>query len=220
MIKVLLVEDQQLFRDGIEAIIEPIDDIEVIGTADNGVMALEYMEKDRPEVVVMDIHMPFMDGIQTTRYIKENYSDVKVVLLTTKADDDLVISGINIGADGFLVKALYADRLIECIRMAYQGQTVVSGEVARILAKRIREITLNKKQLFAMGLEKLGYNFTKREIDIAYLLMENYTNNQIASKLYLGEGTVKNYISEIYNKLNIHNRVRAVKFFQKIIPEQ
>ncbi|MGJ9458098.1 response regulator [Oceanobacillus sp. CF4.6] len=216
MINIIVVDDQRLFRDGVEAIIERTDDIKVIGAAHNGEMAIQQMEQLRPDVVLMDIHMPDMDGIQTAYYLKENYPEVKVVFLTTKAEEELVISAISVGADGFLIKALHADRLIDTIRMAHGGEIVFSGDVARILARRIRKLTMSKKQIFALAMERIGYNFTKREIEIAYLLMGNYSNNQIANKLFLGEGTVKNYISEIYNKLEIHNRAKAIAFFKRI----
>ena len=136
-------------------------------------------------------------------------------MLTSKVDD-FIISGINAGADVFLVKAVYAERLLEAIRIAYRGETIFSGEVAQMLATRIRQLTMNNKQIFTLRLERLGYIFTKREIDIAFLLKENYTNQQIALKLFLGEGTVKNYISEIYNKLNIRNRAKVIEFFGNV----
>lgn len=216
MIHVLIVENQRLLRDGIEAIIERTDDIKVIGAVDNGEIAIKQMEHLKADIVIMDIQLPQMDGIRTTKLIKEKYPEVSVILLTSKVND-LVISGINAGADGFLVKALYAERLLEAIRIAYRGETVLSGEVARMLASRIRELTMNNKQIFTLRLERLGYSFTKREIDIAFLLKDNYTNQQIANKLFLGEGTVKNYISEIYNKLNIRNRAKVIKFFVNIM---
>ncbi|WP_087974154.1 response regulator [Oceanobacillus rekensis] len=221
MINVLIVEDQRLFRDGVEAIIGRTDDISVVGTAENGEKAIEQMKLLHPkvDVVLMDIHMPNMDGIATTRFLKENYPEVKVVLLTTTADDDMVISGIVLGADGFLIKTLYAERLIDAIRMAYEGEIVLSGDVARILGNRIRELTMDKKQIFTLRLDRMGFNFTRREIDIAYLLMEHNSNSQIANKLFLGEGTVKNYISEIYHKLDIHNRAKAITYFKQIMQE-
>ncbi|RHW30387.1 response regulator [Oceanobacillus profundus] len=215
MIHVLIVENQRLLRDGMEAIIERTDDIKVIGAVDNGEIAIKQMEHLNPDIVIMDIHLPQMDGIRTTKYMKEKYPEVGVILLTSKVDD-FIISGINAGADGFLVKAVYAERLLEAIRIAYRGETIFSGEVAQMLATRIRQLTMNNKQIFTLRLERLGYTFTKREIDIAFLLKENYTNQQIALKLFLGEGTVKNYISEIYNKLNIRNRAKVIEFFGNV----
>ncbi|MEW9676278.1 response regulator transcription factor [Lentibacillus sp. L22] len=222
MIKVMLVEDQRLFREGVQAILDKTDDIQVIGIAENGEAAIREIDKrevdkTRPDVVLMDIHMPNMDGIRTTVYLKEHYPDIKVVILTSDADEDTVIRGISVGADGFLLKALYADSLIQVIRDAARGQTVLSGEVARILATRIRELTMNKKQILAKRLENRGLYFSTRELDIAYLIMEGHTNKHIAHQLYLGEGTVKNYISEIYHKINIRHRAKAVEFLRRIM---
>lgn len=218
----MLVEDQRLFREGVQAILDKTDDIQVIGIAENGEAAIREIDKrevdkTRPDVVLMDIHMPNMDGIRTTVYLKEHYPDIKVVILTSDADEDTVIRGISVGADGFLLKALYADSLIQVIRDAARGQTVLSGEVARILATRIRELTMNKKQILAKRLENRGLYFSTRELDIAYLIMEGHTNKHIAHQLYLGEGTVKNYISEIYHKINIRHRAKAVEFLRRIM---
>src|SRR5699024_8335501 len=123
-------------------------------------------------------HMPNLDGIKTTVYLKGNYPSVKVVMLTSEADEDLVIRGISVGADGFLLKELYADTLIRTIREAARGQVVLSGEAARIHANKIRELTLNKKQILAKRLENRGIQFSRRELDIAYMLMGNYANKR------------------------------------------
>lgn len=122
----MLVEDQRLFREGVQAILDKTDDIQVIGIAENGEAAIREIDKrevdkTRPDVVLMDIHMPNMDGIRTTVYLKEHYPDIKVVILTSDADEDTVIRGISVGADGFLLKALYADSLIQVIRDAARG---------------------------------------------------------------------------------------------------
>lgn len=217
LIKVMLVEDQRLFREGVEAIIHQTDDITVVGSADNGNAAIQQMSEIQPDIILMDIHMPNLDGIKTTVYIKEHYPEVKVVMLTTDADEELVIRGINVGADGFLLKGLYSDTLIHTIRDAYRGEVVLSGQVARILVDRIRYLSLDKKGILQKRLENRGFNFTRREMDIIYLFMDRLTNKQIAQRLFLGEGTVKNYISEIYNKLNIHNRGEAIAYFRSLV---
>jgi len=216
LIKVLIAEEQGLFCDGLSAIIERTDDMKVIGNVDDGLKAIDRLKEIKPDVVLMNSHMPNMDGIKVTVYIKQHYPDIKVVLLTDKVEENLVIRGVNAGVDGFLLKALYAECLVDSIRMVMQGEVVFSGDVARILANRIRDLSHNKKQLFRVQLERLGYDFTDRKIDIAYLLAEGHSNQQIASKLFLSEGTVKNYISEIYNELNIHNRKKAITFLQQV----
>ncbi|MEC5423410.1 response regulator transcription factor [Virgibacillus sp. C22-A2] len=216
MIKVMLIEDQRLFREGIKALIQRTDDIQVVGMADSGKAAIELIDKKQPDIILMDINSSDVDGIRTTRVIKKTYPDVKVIMLSQHAKEDLVLQGISAGVDGFLLKRLFADSLVRSIRDAYRGETVLSGYVARVIVERIRELTLDKKELLEGSLKNQGYQFTNREIDIAYLLAEGNTNKQIAVKLFLGEGTVKNYISQIYAKLGIHSRKDTVSFFRNI----
>ena len=216
LIKLLLVEDQRLFLEGVKKLIETQEDMEVIGTASNGDAALELVREQQPDIVLMDIHMPELDGIKATARIKEEFSSVKVIMLTTHIDEDRAIRGISVGADGFLVKELYSDTLYQAIRDAYRGQVVISGDVASILARRIRELSMDKSAILGVRLENRGIHLTKREQEIAYLFMERHTNKHIADKIHLGEGTIKNYISEIYQKLGIHNREQARSYLQKI----
>lgn len=217
VIKVMLVEDQRLFQEGVEAIIKTTNDMHVTGMALSGASAIDMLKQQQPDVVLMDIHMPELDGIKTTVYIKENYPDIKVVMLTSLVDEELVIRGINVGADGFLLKDLYAEKLIESLRYAAAGQTVLSGKVAQILVDKIRESTLDKQQILGKRLENRGFTLTKRELDIAFLFMDGHSNKIIAEKLFLGEGTIKNYISEIYAKLNIHKRQEARDYLKGLL---
>lgn len=217
MINVFLVDDQRLFREGLEAIIRGTDDIHVIGMAENGKDAIPQIEKQLPDVVLMDICMPHLDGIKATVYLKEHYPSVKVVMLTSEMKEDHVIEGISVGADGFLLKELYVDTFLRSIRETARGEFVFSGEVARILAANIRDLTLNKKQIFAKRLEHRGIQLINRDLDIAYLFMQGNTNKHIAEQLFLSEGTVKNYISALYSKLDVRNRARAVAYLRKIM---
>ncbi|TFJ93058.1 response regulator [Lentibacillus salicampi] len=217
MIKVMLVDDQQLFREGVESLINHTNDIEVISMADSGEQAITLLETEKPDVVLMDIHMPQMDGIKTTAYIKEAHPTMKVVMLTSTNDEELVIRAIKVGADGFLLKDLYPEKLTESIRDVMKGQNVLSGEVAGLLVNRIRELTLDKKQILGRRLDNQGIRLTNRELDIAYFILNGHSNQAIAKYLYLGQGTVKNYISEIYSKLDIHNRKQAVTYFNDLL---
>ncbi|CDO03685.1 Transcriptional regulatory protein LiaR [Oceanobacillus picturae] len=217
MIKVMLVEDQRLFSEGVEALISNTDDIQVVGVAANGEEAIKTFKQCLPDVVLMDIHMPHLDGIKATVRIKENHPDTKIILLTTYADEDLIITGINAGADGFLLKSLRAASLIRCIRDVYADEIVLSGAAARILAEKIRNQTYSKKQILDRKLQNRNYVLSKRELDIACLLMDHHTNKQIAEKLYLSEGTIKNYISELYHKFNIPNRKNLINYLNKVL---
>ncbi|MFC2949214.1 response regulator [Virgibacillus sediminis] len=217
MVDLLLVEDQRLFADGWKGMFHAAGDIQLVGCARDGQEAVNLCAELQPDVVLMDIGRAQMDGVRLTVQIKEQFPDVKVLLLSSEVDEELVISGVNVGADGFLLTELHADVLLETIRNIHRGDNVLSGKAARILTKKIRELTMDKKQLLEKQLDKHGHEFTKRELDIAYLFMDNLSNKQIAKRLYLGEGTVKNYISGIYQKLDIKTRAQAINYFQSLL---
>ena len=214
MIKVLLIEDQGLFREGVNALISAVADIKVVGMTEHGQEAFKQLEQLQPDIVLMDVYMPKIDGIKTTAYIKENYPTVKVILLSDLADEDIITSGLSAGADGFLLKKLDAKRLVRSIRDVYEDQIVLSGEATRILARKLREYKYDKKEILAGKLENHYIYLTRREMDIAYLLMQDTSNHQMAQKLFLSEGTIKNYISDIYNKIGLRKRNEVIGFLQ------
>ncbi|GAA0606331.1 hypothetical protein GCM10009001_24460 [Virgibacillus siamensis] len=152
-------------------------------------------------------------GVQATSQIKENRPDVQVVLLTTTPDEELVIRGISVGADGFLLKELYPENLHRAIRDAYRGQTVFNGEVASILSGRVRELTLSNKQILG---ENHGLFLTDRELHIAYLIMEKHSNKQTADKLFLAKERLKFISVFIYYKLQIHKRNEVIEFLHTV----
>ncbi|UJL45824.1 response regulator transcription factor [Virgibacillus sp. NKC19-16] len=210
MIEIMIVENQRLLREGVEAIIDQTNDIRVMETAENGETAIQKIKETQIDVVLMDSHMPDMDGIVTMVYLKEKYPLIKVIMLTEDLEEDFVITGINAGVDAFLYKNLYADTLTQTIRATYRCDIVLSGKIAQIITAKIWELTFDREQLLAKRLEIRGYKFTKRELDIMYLLKNRYTNQQIAEEILLGVGTIKNYISGIYDKLNVQNRKEAI----------
>lgn len=216
MINVLLVEDQQLFREGVKALISTEDDIEVVGFASHGHDAIKQIVELQPDILLMDIHMPHGGGIEATKYIKEHYPHVKVILLTTQAEEDSVVTGLSAGADGFLVKSTDAVRLIRSIRDVYEGQVVLAGEAARILAKKLETFSYDEKEILGKRLKDRNINLSIRELDIAFLLMKGTENKEMARRLRLSEGTIKNYISEIYNKLGVHYRKEVISYLREI----
>ncbi|OZU88245.1 DNA-binding response regulator [Virgibacillus indicus] len=220
MIKVLLVDDQKLFSEGVRSLLSREEDMVVVGAASNGKEAMEKMLKHEPDVVLMDIHMPQVDGIKATIQIKEHFPKTKVILLTTFADEELVLIGKKVGADGFLLKDLSASHVIRSIRDAYHDEIVISGEAARILARQILQVNYSKKELLSQKLANREINLSARELDIAHLLMEETSNKHIAQRLFLSEGTIKNYISEIYNKVNIHNRKEVIAYLQGLFSKK
>ena len=204
-IKVMLVDDQELLREGLKTIINTQADIDVVAEAENGQKALQCLKKHVPDVILMDIQMPVMNGVEATAAIKKIYPQVAIVILTTFDDDEFVIDGLANGASGFLLKDIHGPQLIQAIRDARSGQLLLPGPIAAKLAARVSSATASTPTLKKHGLEELN----EREMEIGALLAQGMSNRQIAKSLYLSEGTVKNYISEIYAKLGTSNRTQA-----------
>lgn len=204
-IKVALVEDQLLILNSLKMILNMKDDIEVVGTALNGQEAILIAEDTKPELVLMDIHMPVMDGIQATRILKEKSPDLKIIMLTTLQTRDSALDALNAGADGYILKAIDPDDLAAAIRLVSRGETMISQEVARMLfSQPMPEPSIEQETNEFDSL-------TQREMEILKCISQGLTNSNIAEKLFLSEGTVRNYISSIYSKLQVSNRIDAIK---------
>src|SRR5690625_4876318 len=215
MIKVLLVNGQRLFNEAVESLLIAEDDMIVVGKATTGNEAMEQIKIKQPDVILLDVHMSDVDGIKMTVHIKDNYPNIKVIFLTTFSDKQLVIAGIVAGADGFLLKNIDTENLIQSIRNAYRDQVVISGDAAKILAKAVIELQYDRHEILKTNLEKRNIYFSDREIEVALLMVDQLTNKRIAQRLYLSEGTVKNYISGIYSKLKIDTRKEAIEYLEK-----
>lgn len=215
MIKVLLVNGQRLFNEAIESLLSTEADIDVVGMAITVQDAMKQIYEKAPDIVLLDVHMSSMDGIKTTVHIKDNYPNIKVIFLTTFSQKELVIAGIVAGADGFLLKNIDTENLLQAIRNAYRDQIVISGDAAKILAKAVIELQYDRHEILKTNLEKRNIYFSDREVEVALLMIDQLTNKRIAQRLYLSEGTVKNYISGIYSKLNIDTRKEAIEYLEK-----
>lgn len=210
-IRVMLVDDQVLLREGLRTIIELNEDMTVIKEAGNGKEAIDFLEKGACDVILMDIRMPGMNGIEATQKIKRIDPDVAILILTTFNEEELIVDALISGADGYILKDIDAKHLIGAVTDAYNGNFLMPGKVAAKLARRLA-VSSDK------GGEKTdgsGFGLSKREMDVARLISEGYTNQQIANALFLSEGTVKNYISEIYSKLGTSNRTKAGAMIRK-----
>lgn len=216
MIKVLLVNGQRLFNEAVKSLLFPEPDMFVVGSATTGEDAVDQIHIKLPDVVLLDVHMPDVDGIKMTMHIKDNYPHIKVIFLTTFSNKKLVIAGIAAGADGFLLKNIDSDSLLQSIRNAYRDQVVFSGEVAKILAKAVIEVRYDPHEILKAKLEKRDIYLSHRELEVASLIIDKCTNKEISQKLYLSEGTIKNYISEIYSKLNVRTRKEAMNYLRKL----
>ena len=205
-IKVMIVDDQPILAEGIRSVLSNSDALEVVGVAGDGLDALEKMERDAPDVVLLDIRMPNMNGVVATGEIKKKFPDVKVLILTTFDDSDYILSALNNGACGYLLKDIGAAALVDSIKNAYAGDTILPAKIAKKISDAAKNVSADRE----LRLKK-AFGFSERETEIAVMLYEGFNNRQIASALDLSEGTSRNYISAIYMKLGCDNRADAIR---------
>lgn len=216
IIKIIIADDQTLMREGLRTILELEDDMKVIGMANNGQEAVELVREIRPDVVLMDVRMPVMDGVQSTKKILEQFPETVVIMLTTFDEDEYIIEALANGAKGFLLKDIPGDKLIGAIRDGFRGEMMLPSSIGAKIAARLSDVSSILKRGVGSSLGEEGeIKFSQREKDIILLMIEGLSNRQISETLYLGEGTVKNYISEIYNKIGINNRQQAIIYLKK-----
>jgi DNA-binding NarL/FixJ family response regulator len=201
MIRVLLVDDQSLVRDGIKAMLSIEPDLEVVGTAENGELAIEQVAALQPDVVLMDIRMPVMNGSTATRIICEQFPHTKVLVLSTYEDDRSITESIRSGAKGYLLKDMPSEELAEAIRFIHRGYTQLApGLLEKMLSYKDPEL----KQSEPVS-DKLA-GLTSRELEVARLVGRGATNQEISQELFISESTVKTHLTSIFNRLNIKNR--------------
>jgi DNA-binding NarL/FixJ family response regulator len=215
-IKVMLVDDQQLLLDGLKTILTIGGDMEVALTQ-SGETALELAGTFQPDLILMDIQMPGMGGVAATKLIKERYPQIAILILTTFDDDIYIIDALRYGASGYLLKDIDGERLIASVYEALSGNLLLTGRVAQKLARNVAE--KNKKSLLGREILKDELELTARETDVAKALAEGMTNKEIADKLYLTQGTVKNYLSDIYSKIGTSDRAKAVLLLKEYLDD-
>ena len=202
MIRILICDDQTIVCEGLRVIFDSDPDIEVIGIAHDGAQAIELIPKLQPQLVVMDLKMPIMNGVQATRIIRERFPGVHVLVLTTYDDDEWVFDAIRSGAEGYLLKDTPRENLIAAVKETVAGKTHVDPAVA---GKLLTALQQTHKVVSSAVTDQLS----ERELDVLRLLAKGFTNADIAQQLYLSEGTIRNYISEILAKLNVADRTQA-----------
>ncbi|WP_047984775.1 response regulator transcription factor [Ornithinibacillus californiensis] len=219
MLRIVIADDQTLFREGLQTIINLEDDMEVIGVAGNGQEAIELVQKLQPDVVLMDVEMPVMNGVESTRHIKDKFPDTKILILTTFAEDNYIVEGLAHGASGYMLKDLQADTLISSIRSAADGQFMLPAPIATKLASRLYESSAIVDTPFARSRmsEHVMDGLTEREKDIAALIVKGFTNKEIAARVFMSEGTVRNYISVIYSKIGTSERSKAMILLKEAV---
>lgn len=201
-IKVLLADDQELILESLQIVLSMEEDLEIVGLAKNGEEALQGCERFKPDIVLMDVNMPVMDGVAATALIKERIPATKIVMLTSYKEVEYVLSALSYGAEGYLLKAIHPRDLAAGIRVVQAGGTLISQEMASKLIQNMNKATPAQKNEFGL---------TAREIEVLHKLAAGLRNQEIAEALYLSEGTVKNYISTIYSKLNVKGRREAAR---------
>ncbi len=205
-IRVVVVDDHTVVRDGVCALLALAPDIEIVGEAGDGREALEKLRELSPDVVLMDVAMPMMGGLETTRRIRKEFPNVKVLVLTQYADKEYVFPVIEAGANGFISKTAASSEIATGIRSVYRGDSFLSPSVAKLLVE-------NYQQLGSSRESADPYNqLTDREREVLKLLAEGHTNQEIADILLISPKTVDGYKTSLMDKLDIHNRIDLVKY--------
>lgn len=205
-IKVLLVDDHAVVRSGLSAFLIAFDDLELVGEAKSGEIALAMCANNKPDVILMDLVMPEMDGAEATRVIKERYPEIQVIALTSFKETELVQGALKAGAISYLLKNVSANELANAIREAYRGRSTLAPEAAQALIKA----TLSKPDA-----DKPGADLTERELEVLGLLVEGISNQEIAERLVISQSTAKFHVSSILSKLGVSSRTEAVSLALK-----
>ena len=214
MINVMLVDDQPLILEGIKTLLSIDDNIAVVAMAKSSEESIELLETVSVDVILMDIRMPGMGGVKGIQIITDKYPDTVVLVLTTFDDDQYIIDALRFGAKGYLLKDIEAKKLIEAIYEAMDGNLLLTGQVAKKLALSAID---HEQQDVAMKRLLSGLDFTDRELDIIELIIQGLSSKEISERLYLTQGTVKNYFSSIYSKIGTNDRTKALLILKKFI---
>ncbi|WP_214737310.1 response regulator transcription factor [Exiguobacterium sp. s162] len=205
-IKLMIVDDQELIRSSLSMVLATDDEITVVGTAQNGKEAIDVARLTQPDVILMDINMPVMNGIDATKYILSHEMAHNIIILTTFQEMEYVLEALQVGASGYLLKAIDTKDLIAGIKLVHRGGTLINHDVAKILFTEHLSGELN-------GVSKgmVRYQLSQREQEVLKCLAQGLTNQDISEKLFLSMGTVKNYVSRLYDKLDVANRIEAIQ---------
>lgn len=208
-ITVIIADDHKLVREGLKQLLELEDDISVIDQAGDGKEAIEKTLKYVPDILLLDINMPLINGIDVLRRLKDLGVSTKIIMLTIHDDKEYIFETIKIGADGYMVKDSDADTLIKAIREVKDGRSYIQPSVAKMVAEG-----LNSDDEVSSRLKKIK-SLTKREYEVLTLIAEGLNNKDIADKLFISEKTVKNHVSNIFKKIGVNDRIQAAIFAYK-----
>lgn len=202
MIRIVICDDQEVVREGLRTILELVPDFDIVAVAADGAAAIEAVESKQVDLVLMDLRMPVMNGVQATTELRKTHPEVHVLVLTTYADEKWVLDAIRAGAAGYLLKDAPRSRLVDAIRGTIDGETHLDPSVAGgLLVKLAQQPSPDET--------KLADDLTEREREVLALLGKGLNNAEIAERLFLSEGTVRNYVSGVLAKLGVHDRTQA-----------
>ena len=206
LIHIVVADDHELVREGIKSLLRPHEDLAIVGEARDGVQAVQVAKRMKPELVLMDIRMPRMSGIEACREIRDELPQTNVLMLTSYGDEKAVMSSIMAGAGGFMLKDVGAAGLLAAIRIVGSGGSTLDPTSAAIVMAKVRQgevITAD---------DRIALQLSERELEIVDLIAEGFTNREIGERLFLAEKTVKHYVSDILGKLGVTRRVEAATF--------
>lgn len=204
-IRVLLVDDHELFRQGVSAILRNSPEIEVVGEAENGKLAVDLANERHPDVILMDINMPICTGLEATRIIKEQHPEIQVLILTVSSSEESLFEAVKNGASGYVLKTANPKTVIDSIVRVHHGEPVIPSDLA---VQIITEFSRPKAATVKPDIDAL----TERELDVLRKLSSGATNREIAHLLYISENTVRNHVRNILEKLHLNNRVQAATY--------
>ncbi|KAB3529021.1 response regulator [Alkaliphilus serpentinus] len=206
-IHILLVDDHSMVRQGLKQILELEEDLAIVGQAGNGEDAIKLVQTLKPDIVLLDINMPLLNGIQTLRRLKDINKTTKIIMLTFHGDQEYLFETINLGANGYVLKDAESESLVKAIREVYRGGSYIHPTLAYNLASDNNKVNNNK----ILSDIKL----TRREYEVLTLIADGLNNKEIASSLYISEKTVKNHVSNIFKKINVNDRTQAAIYAYK-----
>ncbi|WP_026694339.1 response regulator [Peribacillus kribbensis] len=212
--KIIIIDDHQLFREGVKRILDFESSFEVLAEGDDGSEAMELVEKNNPDVVIMDINMPHINGIEATRQLVEKYPESKVIILSIHDDENYVTHALKTGARGYLLKEMDADALIEAVKVVADGGSYLHPKVTHNLVAEYRRLAAEEGQGSdrrpAYEIRRPLHLLTRRECEVLQLLADGQSNRGIGETLFISEKTVKNHVSNILQKMNVNDRTQAV----------
>ncbi|OJV65659.1 MAG: DNA-binding response regulator [Clostridiales bacterium 38-18] len=204
-IKVMIADDHALIREGIKKLLELEENFEIVALAGDGEQAITSIKETSPDVVLLDINMPVMNGIDCLKQIKQDYPEIKVIMLTIHEDAEYLIETINIGAEGYVLKDADVSSLVKAIQKVVQGEVYIHPTLSGILVREYKRKDKNMEDV-------IGNNLTKREYEVIRLISKGYNNKEIAIELFISEKTVKNHVSNIFKKIKVTDRTQAALY--------